>query len=85
MCRRVDAARIPVSKAGRTLQHALRDGEDFELLFTVPRTFAARVPSRIARVPVTRIGEVVSRRVGVELMRRDGRIEPITPAGFKHF
>lgn len=82
---RVEAARIPVSKAGRTLRHALMDGEDFELLCAVPKAFAARIPSMIQRVPVTRIGEVVSRRVGVELVRRDGRIEPIVPTGFKHF
>lgn len=82
---RVEAARIPVSTAGRTVRHALMDGEDFELLFTVPSSSARRIPRSLARVPVTRIGDVVSRRVGVELVRTDGRIESIIPTGFRHF
>ncbi len=82
---RVEAARIPVSRAGRTLWHALMDGEDFELLFAVPRTQARQVPRRIGSCPVTRIGSVVARGVGVELESVDGTITPIIPKGFKHF
>ncbi len=82
---RIDAARIPVSRAGRTLQHALMDGEDFELLFAVGARDAARVPRRIGSCPVTPIGTVVGRRTGVELARADGRIEPLVPTGFRHF
>lgn len=82
---RVDAARIPVSRAGKTLYHALMDGEDFELLFAVSPNQAGRVPKRLGRCPVTRIGRVVGRGVGVELERASGRIEPLLPQGFRHF
>lgn len=83
---RVEAQRVPISHAGRTLHHALMDGEDFELLFAVPRTAASRVPRRIGSCPVTRIGVVVARgRPAVTLQHRDGRVRPLTPAGFRHF
>ena len=40
------------------LQMALHGGEDYELLFTVPKQFSGRVPRKIAGVPVTAIGEM---------------------------
>jgi thiamine-monophosphate kinase len=80
---RLDAARVPVSR-GCSLRQALTDGEDFELLFAVSRADAARVPARLGQVPVTRIGSVVRRGVGVEL-ERDGRIEILRAKGFAHF
>ncbi|MBI3331028.1 MAG: thiamine-phosphate kinase [Candidatus Omnitrophica bacterium] len=82
---RVEAAKIPVARAGRTLDHALMDGEDFELLFAVGAREAAQVPRRLGRCPVTRIGTAVRRGVGVELVRRDGHISPLAPRGFRHF
>lgn len=82
---RVEARKIPISRAGKTLQHALMDGEDFELLFAVSSRDAARVPHRLGRCPVTRIGTVVRRGVGVELVNPTGRIEPLVPRGFRHF
>ncbi|MFO0782579.1 MAG: thiamine-phosphate kinase [Phycisphaerales bacterium] len=48
------AAAIPCT-AGCTWQHALRDGEDHELLFTC----AGTPPSQVAGVPVTVIGAAV--------------------------
>ena len=38
------------------LHFALHGGEDYELLFTVPR--GRRIPARIAGVPVTQIGQI---------------------------
>jgi thiamine monophosphate kinase len=49
----LDAMTIPCNK-GCDWRDALRDGEDYELLFCA----AGRVPSRLAGVKVTRIGEV---------------------------
>ena len=82
---RIEASRIPISRAGRTLHHALMDGEDFELLFAVSRRDVERVPSRIGTTPVTRIGRVVRSGVGVELQARDGHVRPLVPQGFTHF
>ena len=82
---RVEATRIPVSAAGRTVTHALMDGEDFELLFAVGPREAGRVPRRIGTCPVTRIGRVTGRGIGVELVEPSGRIRLLTPTGFRHF
>ncbi len=82
---RVEAARIPVSRAARTVAQALGDGEDFELLFAVAARDASRVPRRIGACPVTRIGEVVARTVDVELVQSDGRIGRLMQKGFAHF
>ena len=82
----VREAAIPVSRAARTVRHALMDGEDFELLFAVPPRQSRRVPKRLEGVPVTEIGVVAREgRSGVELIQRDGRRRPLVPQGFKHF
>ncbi len=76
---------IPVAQAAETAWHALMDGEDFELLFTVPQRIAPRVPAAIGRLPLTEIGVVTAHGAGVELVRTDGRITSLIPKGFKHF
>lgn len=82
---RISEASLPVSRAARTVRHALMDGEDFELLFAVAATAARDVPRAIGRVPVTELGVVVKRGAAVQLVNRDGRIQPLIPTGFKHF
>ncbi|PIQ84052.1 MAG: thiamine-monophosphate kinase [Candidatus Omnitrophica bacterium CG11_big_fil_rev_8_21_14_0_20_63_9] len=82
---RIDAQRVPVHPSAKTLEHALMDGEDFELLFAVRSRDAARVPRRLGRCPVTRIGSAIGRGIGVELAGRSGRITPLVHRGFKHF
>ena len=64
---------FPVAK-GCTLEQALHGGEDYELLFTARR----RVPTSIAGVKVTRIGEIVRGR-GV---RMDGK--ELQAKGWEH-
>ena len=81
----VDAHRIPVSRAGKTIHHALMDGEDFELLFTVSDRIAPRVPRAIGRVPVTAIGVVTRQGADVQLVCQDGRVVRLVPRGFQHF
>ncbi len=82
---RVDAARIPVARAAKTVYHALMDGEDFELLFAVAPRDARRVPRRLGACPVTEIGVATGRGIGVTLRERSGRVHPLTPSGFRHF
>ncbi len=80
----VDAAALPVH-LGATLEQALHGGEDYELLFTASPE--ARVPRRIAAVPVTRIGRIVRARKGrptVALITADGT-RPLAPQGWEHF
>ena len=82
---RVEASKVPISRAARTLHHALMDGEDFELLFAVPPKDISRVPKRLGACPVTRIGSAVRHGTGVELQTLRGKIQPLFPEGFRHF
>jgi thiamine-monophosphate kinase len=80
----VDAARLPIHPAA-TLTQALNGGEDYELLFTAPAS--ARIPKRIARVPITRIGRILSARSNrptVTLLTPQGP-QPLRPQGWQHF
>jgi thiamine-monophosphate kinase len=71
-------ADIPLAR-GATLEAALHGGEDYELLFTAPRTRA--IPARIDGLPITRIGFIAAGRPGRVLF--DGL--PLAPRGFDHF
>lgn len=58
------------------LDHVLSDGEDFELLLAV----AGDV--RRAAVPLFPIGEITE--AGLNIRRRDGRVDPLPATGFVH-
>ena len=85
----IDAELLPIHSQANArkdrLDLALHGGEDYELLFTAPA--AAHVPTRIERVPVTRIGEIGQRRRGksqIELLTF-GKKMPLIPRGWEHF
>ena len=90
----LDLANVPVSRAARgaaagrdPLEHALYDGEDFELLFTVTaRRQAAfeRAWRERFRLACTRIGSVTSRRGKLESLTPEGRAVQIG-RGYEHF
>jgi thiamine-monophosphate kinase len=90
-CRIVlEADEIPISRGEPAderapLDHALNDGEDFELLFTLSAEEAARLIADppFDEPPVTRIGECVEGE-GVFLRSRVGEVRPLTPGGFEH-
>jgi len=63
---------------------ALHGGDDYELLFTVARNNVARIPHKIARVPVTRIGEIVSEK-RVVLERKNGVAAELKNQGWDPF
>jgi thiamine-monophosphate kinase len=65
-----------------SLHYALHGGEDYELLFAVPGS--RPVPSRIARVRVTRIGEIIRGR-DMWLVDSHGQRKPLRPRGWEHF
>ena len=66
------------------IEHALHDGEDFELLFTLSRDEADRlIASQPLGTPVTAIGEVVSGSE-VTIVRLDGHEEKLSQGGFVH-
>lgn len=65
------------------LRRALDGGEDYELIFTVPPRKAPRVPIHFHGVPITRIGELTSRRA--ILLETNGRTRPLRARGWEHF
>lgn len=83
----VETAAIPCAK-GATVKAALTDGEDFELLFTVPASVSPALIEWAAgalRCGVTKIGEIVPARQGVALQSPTGRRVPLLPHAFRHF
>lgn len=66
------------------LAMALHGGEDYELLFTVPRARQNRLRARVEGVALTAIGEV-TRRKGVWIERRGERPRPLLPMGWDPF
>jgi thiamine-monophosphate kinase len=63
---------------------ALHGGDDYELLFTVARNNVPRIPHEIARVPVTRIGEIVSEK-RVVVVRKHGVVTELKNQGWDPF
>jgi thiamine-monophosphate kinase len=86
----IEAAAIPRARVRRRkdgrgnervgLEVALHGGDDYELLFTS----SARIPAKVAGVPVTRIGRI-SRATGMRLIGTDGKKKPLHARGWEHF
>jgi len=80
----IDEAALPIAP-GATQSQALHGGESYELLFAAPPS--ARIPRRIAGVPVARIGRILRARGSapqVTLVTSRGS-EALGPGGWKHF
>jgi thiamine-monophosphate kinase len=78
---------IPRARVGRPLKEVdleltLHGGEDYELLFTAPRS--KRIPPSIAGVPITQIGQITRGR-NIFLMKRGGFRSELKPQGWEHF
>lgn len=77
---------IPISKDAAGFDSAVRDGEDFELIFTLPERYADRLEDAWPfKTRLSRIGRVLNSRGGFSLVRKSGKTEKIKPAGFTHF
>lgn len=85
------AAAIPISDAAAAasdgkspLDHALGDGEDFELLFTVsPADGRQLLNQPPCEVPMTHVGEI-TKDSNYCLMMPDGSQRPLSSLGWKH-
>jgi|SRR5579875_427062 len=71
-------ADVPVFP-GATTEQALHGGEDYELLFTA--SARTKVPKKIGKLPVTRIG-VIGQGLAGEVLYHGF---PLQPKGFDHF
>lgn len=90
----LDAAALPIPAAAREwfqragldpIASAVAGGDDYELLFAVPRRARGRLATVVRQsrgIPITRIGQLTKERPTVIV--RDGMPEPL-PQGFVHF
>jgi thiamine-monophosphate kinase len=66
------------------LDLGLHGGEDYEIIFTVPRSKASRVPRSIAGVKAHEIGEIAA-EPDLRLIAPDGRESSLESRGYDHF
>lgn len=89
----LEAEKIPISieatqiadSERSALEHALGDGEDFELLFTVGAEETETLPRKWPfDTPLTLIGRIVE---GDEISLRfpDGKVAPLPQGGYRHY
>jgi len=81
------AAKIPRPNLPDTvdsLQLALHGGEDYQLLFTVPKRKVSCLPSKFQRRPLYHIGEIEASKA-IKLVMAEGNIHTLEPAGWDCF
>jgi thiamine-monophosphate kinase len=71
-------------KSANPMKMALHGGEDYELLFTIPKRLAPKLRSAPGFKNLTEIGEIVPGK-GVVLVDADGRERPLSPQGWDPF
>lgn len=91
----LDLDAIPIAPAARELsaapddrltplEHALGDGEDFELILAVEPSEASRLAALWPlSTPLTRIGRIVD-QAGLWTEAGKGLLNPLTPRGYQH-
>jgi thiamine-monophosphate kinase len=91
----VDLDRVPISDAARELsaarrggpsplEHALGDGEDFELVLAMPPDEARRaIHEQPLAIPLTAIGEFAAEK-GLFERGGGGAMRPLAPRGYEH-
>lgn len=89
---RIAAGEIPrvrMPKSGRSrdndpLEMGFDGGDDYELLFTVPRRKSQRLPRQVHGIPITAIGEITEERA-LLLIDEAGRAGPLPNLGWDPF
>lgn len=66
------------------LELGLHGGEDYELIFTVPRSRMARLPGAVGGVAIHEVGEIRQKR-GLTLVSVDGQEIRLEARGYDHF
>ena len=84
----IEAQSIPLSKAAqqsaRPVESALHDGEDFELLFTLPQQELERLLQHWPfAVPITSIG-CITDGSNAKIRQKDGRVLNLEAGGYDH-
>lgn len=79
-----DAVKLAARDRATPLEHALGDGEDFELLLTASPEVAKRMAhEQPLGVPLTIIGECVT-EVGLWQLDASEHLEPLDASGYRH-
>ena len=88
---RIPCVKLPSTRTGPLLklrlnpmQMALHGGEDYELLFTVPRKIVSRLRSAPGFAEISAIGEI-ERGKGITLVGADGQSKRLVPRGWDPF
>ena len=90
---RLDVTRLPISQAAQQLsgqtgrlpwEHALTDGEDYELCFTASADVDICQRAGLSADAVRHIGEVIAGPVRLELIDEAGRTRPYEAHGWEH-
>jgi thiamine-monophosphate kinase len=88
--------RIPFSRLYRKWIHsysknpyqmALCGGEDYELLFAAPPKWRDKISTLAlsSKTPITCIGEVLTKKEGLRIIKKDGKEYSPSRLGFEHF
>lgn len=75
---------IPLSRQAKRIEDALYGGEDFELLFTLPRRYAKKLLDKNT-FHFKLIGEITDKKYGLKLIGRNNKELKIARGGFRHF
>jgi len=79
-----DAERLAATSGRSAVEHALGDGEDFELLIaTAPDVAKQLVLEQPLSVPITRVGECIA-EPGLWQMDESGDVRPLAAIGYRH-
>lgn len=84
---RIPAVAVPPQLRARgfdPVEFALHGGDDYELLFTLPRRLAKKIPAQHLDVRLTPIGEI-TRAKKISLVGKDGRATPLPSLGWDPF
>lgn len=80
--------KIPLSPYAGSIKDALSDGEDFELLWTMPPLEAVRLIENSRKGPdlsVSEIGQIVDKHFGMSIVDKYGKSHRLNVFGFRHF
>jgi len=77
-----DGEKLAIRTGKRPLEHAMYDGEDYELLFTVSPEEAALLKGEAIGVRVSQIGEVTDG--GMKMRLVSGDVIQVEPGGYEH-
>ncbi|MBU1006912.1 MAG: thiamine-phosphate kinase [Candidatus Omnitrophica bacterium] len=77
---------VPVSKKAKDFNSAVTDGEDFELVFTLPEKDAGRLERAWRfKTNLSRIGCISAKGRELIIIDKSGAKKKIKPRGYKHF